>query len=329
MVAVNSTISQADYNNIRNKLVNVMGVGSGNYGWGQQDRIKSTAIVEGNSVTINEWAKLRYDIINAYTHISGSNPTTAQVNVGNTIRYSSTFTPDTGTLDVPVKQYDDWVNTIITSRFDLASGQAATVSPSSPSSRTATWTSSVSCTIDFYWSSANEARYFFNSGGLVRVSASFTPRVTTAQNTAWQSLLSTAGTRSFGANTPGTGTTPNDGQNWYRLNNSLQQWYSISSSSPYGSNNYKIYSQCTDVVSNSSGTSKSGQFKLIFTDGYTDPGNTGPQGTYPGDSPNTNDIVDGTLTVSVSLYYPTAVMVPVGTGNFTVTNPTISIGGIV
>ncbi len=324
MAAVNSIISQSDYNTIRNKLVNVMGSGSIDYGWGQTSRLKSSSIAEGNSVTINEWANLRYDIINAYTHINGSTPTTAQVAEGNTIRYTNTFTPDSGTLDVPQYQYNAWVDSIIANRFTVAAGQSATSSPSLPSTYTTAWSTSKQCTISFFWSTAAQARYFFNSGGLIRVTASFARRsgVNTAQNIAWESLLSTAGTQSFGANTPGTGLSPATGVNWYRTTSTFQQIYSTASSSPYGSNNYKIYSRCTDVASNASGTSASGELRLIFTDGYVDPGN------YGTDVPNTDDVVDGTLTVSASILYATGVMVPTGTGNFTVTNPTIAISAI-
>ena len=68
MPAVNSTILKVDYNSIRDKVVGVLGFGSGNFGYGQQARIQSTAVSEDSKVTINEWANLRYDIINAYKH---------------------------------------------------------------------------------------------------------------------------------------------------------------------------------------------------------------------------------------------------------------------
>lgn len=322
MASVNSIISQTDYNSIRNKVIGILGTGSGNSGYGQT--IKSSSVADGTKVTINEWANLRYDIINAYTHQNGTSPTTAQVNDGDTIRYTSNFTPDTGTLDVPERQYDVWADNLITNKFNIGSGQYATSTPSSPSTRTFTWSSSASCTISYYWSDANSARYFFNSGGQIRVVSSFARRsgVNTAQNIAWESLLSTAGTLSFGGNYPSAGTTPNDGQNWYRNTNTLQQYWSFASSSPYGSNNYRLYNRCTDVVSNSSGTGKSGEILVQFNDGYVDPGN------YYLDNPNTSDVVDGTLTVQVTLFYATGIMVPSGTPNFAVTLPTIAIGGI-
>ena len=137
MPAVNSVIVQADYNSIRNKIIAVLGNGSGNSGYGQQIRIQSTAVAEGTKVTINEWANLRYDIINAYKHINGTNPTTAVVADGDTIRYSSSFTPDTGTLDVPQKQYDDWADNITANRFTIATSESGTTAVTTSSKTTA------------------------------------------------------------------------------------------------------------------------------------------------------------------------------------------------
>jgi hypothetical protein len=322
MPAVNSKIVQADYNNIRNKIVAVLGNGSGNSGYGQQARINSVAVAEGTKVTINEWANLRFDIINAYKHINGVNPTTAQVTEGNTIRYTSSFTPDTGTLDVPQNQYDVWADNITTNRFGIAGGESGTTTAVSQS-RTGSWSSQCTCTIQFYWANSDQARYFFNSGGQIRISASRSGGATSNQNTAWASLLSSAGTQSLGGVLPNAGTTPNDGTNWYRTSSTFQTFYTATSSSPYGSNNYQIQSRCVDVGSNSSGTSASGEIRVIFTDGYVDPA-TSPH------SPSTippEDVVDGTLTVSASTLFATGIMVPSSTV-FTVTGPTIIVGAV-
>jgi hypothetical protein len=228
MPAVNSIIVQADYNSIRNKVVAVLGNGSGNSGYGQQSRIVSTAVTEGTKVTINEWANLRFDIINAYKHINGSNPTTAVVSEGNTIRYTSSFTPDTGTLDVPQKQYDDWADNITANRFTVATSESGTTAVTT-SSKTTPWVSQCECIIQFYWTNANDARYWFNSGGIIRISASRSGGVGTAQNTSWTSLLSAAGTQNFGGAVPSAGTSPNDGTNWYKTTNTFQTFYQVAS----------------------------------------------------------------------------------------------------
>ena len=320
MPAVNSTIVQTDYNSIRNKVIAVLGNGSGTSGYGQQARIVSTAVAEGTKVSINEWANLRFDIINAYKHINGSNPVTAVVAEGNTIRYTSSFTPDTGTLDVPQKQYDDWADNITANRFTVAGSESATTAVTT-SSRTTAWASQCECVIQFYWANANDARYWFNSGGKIRISAARTGGAGTAQNTSWTSLLSAAGTQNFGAVVPNAGTSPNDATNWYRTTNGFQTFYTATASSPYGSNNYRLQARCVDVPSNSAGTAASGEIRVLFTDGYTD------SGAAFGINPPPDDIIDGTLTVSVSTLFATGIMVP-SSAVFTVTQPTIAIGAV-
>jgi hypothetical protein len=330
MPAVNSIINKEDYNSIRTSLVNIMGSGSGPTGWGQQGRIRSSAVTESNTVTINEWGNLRFDIINAYTHIFGSTPTTAQVVEGNTIRYSSSFTPDTGTLDTPPSQYLTWVNTIAANKFTVAAGQSAATSTITSSREWpglfgSTWSTKIACTVNLSWSSADQARYFFNSGGLLRLSSSRANSASSTlgggnqQNIAWTSILSTAGTRSFGGNTPGTGTTPSDAQNFYRLTNSYQVWYTASGSSPYGANSYRISARC-NVVNNTTGTATSVDFLLEFIDNYTDTGGI--------PNPPPTDDVDGIFSVSASTLYATGIMIPTGTGNFVVESPTVTVSGI-
>jgi hypothetical protein len=332
MPAVNSKILKIDYNTIRDKVVSVLGSGSGNIGWGQQTKIQSTAVGDDSKVTINEWANLRYDIINSYKHIFGSNPTTAVVSEGETIRYTSSFTPDTGSLDVPQRQYDVWADTITANRFTVAAGEAATTGVIS-ASRTGTWLSQCQCTIQVYWANANEARYFFNSGGQIRISASRSGGVTSGQNTSWTSLLSSIGTQNFGAANPGSGTFPSDGLNWYRTTSGFQTFYTAASSSPYGSNNYQLQSRCLDQPSNSGGLASQLEIRVLFTDGYVDPG-VGPassigggiQTQTPANFPP-DDLVDGTLTVNASALYATGIMVPAAQ-LFTVSQPIISVGAV-
>jgi hypothetical protein len=344
---VNDKITQADYNSIRAKLASVIGTGSGNSGWGQA--MVSTDVNVRSSVTINEWGRLRFDIINAHKHIFGSVPTTSQPRLGNTIRYSNTFVPDNSS-DAPITQYDTYANSIISNRFTVHSSQSGTTAAGSmattwPGVYGADWTARLRGTITVSWPSANAARHFFNSGGELRFASSRSGGSSTQQNTAWNSLLTSAGTRTFSATAPGTGTSPMNGQNWYRLTSSFQEWYTISSSTPYGSNNYKIYARTPSVANNSSGAAASAEFLIEFNDGYVDPGvapgSSFPTGTpvgsgtagggvqtaTPADFPP-GDSVDGTFTTAVSYLYATGVLEPPGTGNFTVTQPSITFGGI-
>jgi hypothetical protein len=339
---VNDIITQAEYNNIRNKVIGVLGTGSGNSGYGQP--FNSTAVALGNRVTINEYANLRFDIINAWVHQVGSAPSTVTVSEGGTIRFSA--------VDAPVTTYDALANTLIANRFNLGAGQSAVAIPaSSPRSRTYTgvgadfWNSSISCTIDVQWPSANAARFFWNSGGQIRITSTRSGGSGTTQNTSWTSILNSAGTQSFGGNNPGTGTSPMNGQNWYRLTNAFQTYYTLSGSSPYGSNSYNLQARVTDTTDNSSGAAANSQFRVLLIDNYVDPGvapgSSFPQGTPVGDGTAgggvqtatpadfpPDDKVDGTFSVAVSLVFATGVLVPASLGNFTVTQPTVTIGPI-
>lgn len=298
---VNDIISQAEYNNIRNKVVNVLGTGASSSGYGQP--LSSAAVALGNRVTITQWANLRYDIINAWVHQTGSAPTSVTVLEGNTIRFNA--------IDAPVSSYGTLADSIVANRFTVGVGQSAVAIPAGgPASRTYTgigadfWTSSISCTLGINFANSNQARYFFNSGGQIRITSTRSGgNLGTSQNTNWTTILNNAGQRSYG------------GSSWYSLNSGFTQYYSLAGSGAYGSNNYALQARVTDVGDNSSGTAASAQIRVVFTDAYTDPGPPAP-----------GDAVDGTFSITVSLVYATGLLVPAG--NFTVVQPTISFGAI-
>jgi hypothetical protein len=323
---VNDKILVTDYNNIRNKVVNVLGAGSGTSGYGQV--ISSSAVSLSSRITVNEYALLRNDIINAHRHIFGSAPVLATPTEGNLVRFSTTFTPST--TDSPYTQYDQYADQIINNRFTIASSQSQTNAKGSQSRNTWTdgyWNNRLSCTITVSFTNATQARYFFNSGSQIRFESSRTGGTTSQQNTAWSNLLSSAGIAEFGAQVPTTGFSPMNGQNFYRLTNAYQIWFTRSASSPYTNNVYRISAR-SNVVNNSTGTASSINFLVEWIDGYTDPDialNRPGGGLFipPGDE------VNGTITVSLSTLEPFQVLVPASAGNFTVQSPTISIGTIV
>lgn len=324
---VNDKIRVVEYNNIRTKVVNVLGAGSADSGYGQP--VRSSAVSVSNSVTVNEYALLRDDIINAYKHIFGSNPTLATPAEGNTIRYSTTFTP--ATTDSPITQYDTWANQIVSNRFTVAGSQAITTAKGSQERNfTSPWTTKLECTITVNFTTATQARYFFNSGGEIRFTSSRTggtasPNPGWIQNNAWSTLLTGANAR-FGGNLPSTGTSPADGQNYYRLNNSaftsISPFYSISASSPYTSNVFRVKARATDTANNSTGTCKQMEFLVEWIDGYTDPTAGQPGNPPPGDQ------VDGLIKVNVSTQEAYGVLVPVGAGDFTVESPVVNFSTI-
>jgi hypothetical protein len=315
-MAVNDKIYKTDYNDIRNKVVSVLGTGTSNYGYGQP--VRSAAVSESDRVTINEWANLYYDILNCYVHQTGSAPGSPSSAVENaTIAYRSTQ---------PNYQYNDYANTLVTNRFDIHASQSyttavGTTSRTWPGIYGSYWNSTISCTVTATWPTAAAARYFFNSGGEIRFSSSLTGSTANAQTISWSTLLTGAGTKTFGGNKPFTGTVPADNQNFYRLTNTYSVWTSTTGSGAYTANNWRISAR-SNVLNNSTGTATQIEFLIQWIDGYVDPFPAIAENPPPGDE------VYGTVNLSVSLLTATGTLQPVGTGSFTVTQPLITLGGI-
>lgn len=328
MAGVNQKIDKDDFNDIQEDIERILGIGSANYGYGQP--VLSNQVTESDIVTINEYAALRYDIINAYTHLFNGPP--ADVNdqvLGTSIRYSLS--------DAPINYWKTVVGTIDTNRLAPAvSGQRQTVNEGTvaetwPGPLGTAWTDSLYAIVTVEFTNSEQARFFFNAGGSIDFTSSRTGGSTTQQNTSWTTMLSTAGTRSFGGNFPGTGLEPNDGTNYFRLSNVRQIWSTVTASSPYALNDWTINARTIDspaVTDNSAGASKIIEFYVLWNDDHVALG--GPSATGSPVQPGGfgPDAVDGTLSYTVVTTVPTGVLEPSGAGNFTIEAPTVTLGAI-
>jgi hypothetical protein len=160
------------------------------------------------------------------------------------------------------------------------------------------------------FATADQARHFFNSGSKVRCSSSRTGGTASPQNSSWSNILDSAGTVAFGGNTAVL--------NFYNLTNSYQTFFTLSSSAPYTSNQYRI-EVVSNVADNSIGGATTLTFRVTYTDTYTYGG---------GGSPSFPDNVDGTLTLTVDELRASGTLQPLGTGPFVITRPGYSISGI-
>jgi hypothetical protein len=66
---VGQKIDAGDYNAIRNKVASILGVGSGQSGYGQS--VISGQVVAGNKINLSEWLNLRSDLRTARQHQTG------------------------------------------------------------------------------------------------------------------------------------------------------------------------------------------------------------------------------------------------------------------
>jgi len=292
MVNIGETILATDYNAIRNKIIDVMGAGSASYGYGQN--IISSPVSNVQTVTKNQWDNLRFDIINARVHQTGELPTVVQVSNTDPIRYSA---------GSPNYQYDILAETARSERFNVGTGQF-TLTPGTSQTTSSSWASSQTVTVTITFSTAQQARYFFNSGGKIRFSSTRTGGSLTQQNQAWTNLLSSAGASDFGGITPSVA--------FYNLTSSPQTCFTYSATSPYSANTYRINAYC-NVANNSGGTATQVFFVVSYTDAYVDLNPSTP----PGDN------VDGTLTLTVEQIKAAGNLLP--TGTFAITAPTYSI----
>ena len=296
-MTIGSDITAASFKTIQDKAERLLGVGVASQGYGQT--VQSTDYAVGTRIEKAQWDLLRFDIINIRTHQDGAPPPIVTVNSGDVISYGASS---------PNTNYDTLLEQAIANRFNIGPGRSV-VSSKGTASYTTLWTNQLQSTITATFSNSNEARYFFNSGGKIRITTTRSGGFNTAQNISWTNLLNSIGLREFGA-----GTDPF--VNFYTLTNSYQIFYQNSATTPYSANNYRLEARC-NVSNNSGGTATVVEIRITLEDSYTNPG---PSVYGPGDG------VSGTLTIAVEELKAAGPLVP--SGSVSITSPGYSISSI-
>lgn len=278
---VGLTIEADDFNAIRNKIIKVLGTGIGNFGYGQT--LQSSSVSPGDEIQTTQWNNLRWDIFNTLVHQTGTTPNIVSATVQNVIKYGA---------GEPNFQYNVLSDAASTNRFDLGIGQFA-IESGVTVAQNVSFSSAARCTITVNFNTADQARYFFNSGGKIRFTSTRTGGSATTQNTVWSNLLASVGTRSFDGNTSTV--------NFYTLTNVEQLWVSQRPSAIeyYSGNEYKISVSCNQA-SNINGGATQVIFKVELIDTYTD--------RYPATPPF--DLVNGTLSLFVDQIRATGILQP-------------------
>lgn len=311
-MALAGDIEALDYNTIRANIIEVIGTGLGTYGYGQT--IVSSTVSSGNTITAAQWTSLRFDVINAIIHQTGTTPSAVLVRTGDVI--------DDRASD-PVINYNTLTTQARENRFDLAPSQSVTSAIGSSKTYTSGWSSLASLTCTMTFNNANEARYFFNSGGNVKITTTRVGGSATLQNDSWTALLSEAGTQLFKASA-------GEENNYYTLTDEYQIIYELSSSAAYADNTYRISAKC-DVENNNTGTATEVDIKVELIDAYIDPDIVAG---FPADENLPIDQVDGTLTITLEEQKASGVLQPVEvadggpTGSFSITSPSYTVSNI-
>ena len=170
-----STILDDDYNGFATSVNTIWGAGSGSSGYGQATTV--SAVAPGNTITATQWTTLLARISSAANHQGSSITAITNPSVGNTI---SVLTALSGNI-----------TTITNNKLNAAASGADSTTTNST---TSAWGTSASITKTITFSSATAARYFFNAGGMIRLSLSRSGGTSQPKNTAWTNLLNAVGT---------------------------------------------------------------------------------------------------------------------------------------
>jgi hypothetical protein len=271
----------------------VWGAGSEDKGWGQSGTISSVSA--GSTISATQWNDFLGRIETLGAHQGTTVTDYTALTTGDTIEAYGTVSTD--------------LTNVYNNRFDCAAvGTAIT----SSSTRATAWNPTANTTQQLAFSSADTMRYFFNAGGTVRLSFSRSGGTSNDKNTEWSDLCTRSGTVWFSGSDSHTvnsqaltGTTKVGGSaggtgsavssiDFHDLTGSFQEIFiQYADTAPYTANYIKVEA----LVSGANI-----QFKTTFQDDAADTGNP----TYPlsGTNPASLDVIDGTLTVSVSAVPP-------------------------
>ena len=210
-MAVGDTITAAWYNIIQARVAAVIGLGSGDEGYGQARASQTVAV--GATVTAQDMTNLFTDMTKIRLHQTGTVPSEiAQPSVGDTIEDSN------ATSKEGYVQYESLSTTCQASRLSAAASQLG-LQDGTESIRNADWSTDINHTFTVTFggysvtngdgstttvSGADHMRVFFNAGGSVNISGTIGSGNSTINND-WRNLMTSVGTVVFGRSTTSNG----------------------------------------------------------------------------------------------------------------------------
>lgn len=281
MPGQNTQIVASDYNAIQAKIALVLGAGSGDYGYGQI--VDSTQVSPNVRITVAQWTVLRSDILRSRQHQTGA---------------AEVLTLPTTTIKITEADraaYDSMAQLATDNRLATPpTGQATRENLVQPQIRTAAWNGVLSQTVTINFTSADAARYYFNTGSRIEFSGSRVGGTNGSYNgpkdVSWSTILTNMGTISFSRNsTTASGTGNNSAIGYAQLTTSDQQIFSKDvTGTTYAPNRYVLLARAPSAT------------QLVFTIQWRDD-----------DTGNPDENVTGTLTSNVQVYRASGVNVSV------------------
>ena len=233
-------ITAARINNLQSSIALILGTGSGQNGYGQT----VTSLPVNNTGDVVEAADVNAiyaDILKARIHQVGVGDIgIAEVvqNLNIIAEQTSSFINDSGVTSTDPEGFKkgivDFENLMSQVQADkqLIHPTQSALEPAISSARTSSWNGLITHEVAITFSSENARRFFFNTGGEIRISANNTG-ATTPKGLDWNQLCSQVGTIKFSSNatvsTTGGGTSIGN----YSLTSAFQDIYQKIGSGTY------------------------------------------------------------------------------------------------
>ena len=260
----------------------VWGTGTGDAGYGQSNPV--AAVSAGSTITATQWTTLLARLNSIRQH------------QGTSINISS-FSVSSGDAIAVIANLATDINTVYTNRLTAAS--ANITESTTAATYTDSWNSSVTATHTVTFAGGDEARYFFNAGGFIKLNPSLSD--STGRNAQWAHLLDEVGdlkllastfTRSFSNNASGYGaggdnspTTHASTTGYYDLTNSTNTSmfkYTIDDAFGYGNYRANFYEvKINPGADHGDGRGNNGEvltIQQIFQDDHSNSQNTSVTG---------------------------------------------------
>jgi len=290
------------YTSTPSNLAYVWGVGNGQFGYGQTVTLIS-AVTGASTVTAAQWSGLVFTLNRALGHQSGA---AAQLGSGANIGIVA------GATIAAFANVVTAVTTINTNKLDFNSTRGATTTGSNLDKAYTTEGATMTHTITVTFDSADNARYFFNSGGRLSLVASQAGDFEqNAKETNWRDLINAVGTIHLDQLTStrtGTGetlTTNGSAIGYWDLTTSNQTLIRLTQdTSPYTDNYIDIFARVAGAAGSNGGLGTQVIFQIDYVDGSADGGfNDGISGTVR----NRIDIVKPEITYLADVWGTIAV----------------------
>jgi hypothetical protein len=180
-----------------NKLAALYGVGYGTRGWGQFPPVLASPTT-GATIAASDWGNMATVILNAFEHLNFNNAFDSNISDIQSVINSNSLT--TGST-IAALSYDWQTNINVLDANRLGRAKDYKFSSSLTDTRTdgvsAGWRTKIYSEMVVDFGSADQARWYFNSGGFITFNAAFVATNTKGQP--WQTFTTEASNILFGA----------------------------------------------------------------------------------------------------------------------------------